>query len=54
MNPPMSKQLAISSVLSVLLMATYALLGPHTSKAPADLANPVGQAQAATLPPAAR
>lgn len=54
MNPPMSKQLAISSVLSVLMMAAYALLGPHASRTPADLANPVGQAQAATLAPAAR
>ncbi len=54
MNPLMSKQLAISSVLSVLLMAAYALLGPHAAKVPADLASPVGQAQAATLTPAAR
>ena len=54
MTPPMSKQLAISSVLSVLMMAAYALLGPNASKAPGDLANPVGQAQAATLTPTAR
>ena len=54
MSPPMSKQLAISSVLSVLMMAAYALLGPHLPKVPGDLANPVGQAQAATLPQAAR
>ena len=50
----MSKQLAISSVLSVLLMAAYALLGPHAAKAPIDLANPVGEAQAASFPQAAR
>jgi hypothetical protein len=30
----MSKQLAISSALSVLVMAAFALLGPHTAQAP--------------------
>ena len=54
MNTPMSKQLAISSVLSVLMMAAYALLGPHVPKVPGNIASPVGQAQAATLPTAAR
>ena len=54
MNPPMSKQLAISSALSVLLMAAFALLGPHAVKVPANMANPIGQAQAAALPQAAR
>ena len=41
----MSKQLAISSALSVLMMAAFALFGPHTAQAPFA-------AQAAELPAA--
>ena len=43
----MSRQLAISSALSVLMMAAFALLGPHHAQAPFA-------AQAAELPSSAR
>ena len=36
----MSNQLAISSALSVLLMAGYVLLGPDTSRVPLGKARP--------------
>jgi hypothetical protein len=32
----MSKQLAISSAFSVLLMASFVLFGPNTARAPLD------------------
>lgn len=49
MTPFMSKQLSISSALSVLMMAAYALFGPHTITAPDHFTSPIGQAQAAPV-----
>jgi hypothetical protein len=47
MTQRMSKQLAISSALSVLMMATFALLGPNAVRMSASMTNPIGTAHAA-------
>ncbi|MGE3693187.1 MAG: hypothetical protein AB7F98_17570 [Novosphingobium sp.] len=50
----MSKQLTISSALSVLVMAVYALFGPHAFDAPAAAMDPISQAHAAPAAPFVR